>query len=226
MYTYQQNTYYAIIYPVADATFVLGLTRDLYPSLAGHDAEVTVGDSLLFVSTNSDLRGRANVGFIAIDEMTQESPTFPDASSSWNVIVPGKLLALEEQYKEAVAALTDLYAVIVAGYKTAQRNTRSLFIGWVTISCAWEETSDSDVSLYSDDDQPAHVSKPIAKTAPSSNTKTAAPRTAKPASPSNAKPTLTAASGASKQPKATTQAPVGKITPARVPRGAKPPAKK
>lgn len=158
-FTYQQNAYFGIFYPGDLISTVLDLckTNPRFADLGNDDAEVTIGDDLLFASTNSDMEGACSVGFIAVDEMTYEGPDKENPEDTWVDLEPADMEKRETNNKKAVNAITDIYEFLIKEFKIRKIPVNKLYIGWRSVTCTW------DLDGSSSSDSPAPEKKTSGK---------------------------------------------------------------
>ncbi len=141
--TYELNAYFGIFYPDQLIDTVLGICAEnaRFAPLANDDvAELSVDKtSTLIVSTNSD--SDCSIGFIAVDEMTIGSKSFRFPGYADLNIEPAEMEKLELKHATGTNALTDLYDILVAEFKTRGLSVKKLHIGWKVMDCVWDESS-------------------------------------------------------------------------------------
>lgn len=142
-FTYQMTAFFGIFYPAQEVDSVKAIckTDPRYKKLASSDAEMPVGRTLLFASTNSDIEDQATVGFIAVDDMTFEGPEYSSAEQVELSIEPAELEKRERKYKKEIKYLVDLHREL-----TKKLPDVKMKLGWKVLSCAWNLSSSSDDS--------------------------------------------------------------------------------
>lgn len=142
-YTHQLNAYFGVFYPaelIDDVLAIIHTHADFAP-LAEDSAEVSIGNVMLFASTNSDNPETVTMGFIAADDMTFGGD---DAiEGAFVQLEPSEMDKRETKYIGAVNLITDIYDLLVREFKRKRLPTDKLYQGWNVVSCTWSLDDDT-----------------------------------------------------------------------------------
>jgi hypothetical protein len=189
-YVQRPALYYCISYDLSllDEIKTICLNDHRFTDLGNDKREIDNGKNIFFRSTNSDKDNCATRGFIAVDELTIEGDDFMHPEEVFLEFEPAECLKKEKMFADGINFITDLYDLIISVLKKKKiKFEGEINLGWVVMSCTWEDGPESESSEDNGDDKAVGANdnnatgkNPKVKATKAAATKTVAPKKSAP----------------------------------------------